>query len=204
MGHERRLRDYPENINKTGVQRGWDNYVAHADWQEGASGLCKDIRWYDDICESREEAEKFIEDHDSGWYDQLAVRYKVVKNLEKSKTYHTLKERYDRLQARYDELNDNIHYGSVKSKFITCRSCESRISTEILRSTVNKSRWYNRNLCPVCGKDLRPESALQAIKNAKENAAKAEKDLHEEEKKLQKKQEKKAEIRWLVKVEWHE
>lgn len=203
MSHNIKHIDYPENVNKKIVKAGWDEFVRHADWQEGSSGLPGEIRWIDHICSSREEAEDYIEAHDKGWYDQLAVKYKEYSKLELSKTYEILKERADRLKARYVELNEKIHYKGVKSKFITCRTCESKISTEILSSEKNISTWKNRNICPICGADIRPESTLDIIAKAKANAIKAAKDLQIEEKKLQAKQEKKAQIRWLLKIEYH-
>ena len=44
MGHEIRYADYAENVNQKKVQDDWNNYVAHEDWQEGASGASP-IRW---------------------------------------------------------------------------------------------------------------------------------------------------------------
>lgn len=51
--------------------------------------------------------------------------------------------------------------------------------------------------------DLRPESTLQLIENAKENAEKAGKDFKAEEKKLQQKIKSKAKLKWFVKIEYH-
>lgn len=47
----------PENVNKKSVQQEWDNAAACAGKKEGASGLDKDIQWYDHICDNYEEAE---------------------------------------------------------------------------------------------------------------------------------------------------
>ena len=84
MSHNVRYRDYPENVNKRKVQTDWDTFVAHEDWQEGASGLPSGIRWIDSvICNSYDAAQKYIESIDSGWYDQLAVRYHVTPKSKK-------------------------------------------------------------------------------------------------------------------------
>lgn len=47
---------YPENVNKKSVQQEWDSAAACAGKKEGASGLDKDIQWYDHICDNYEEA----------------------------------------------------------------------------------------------------------------------------------------------------
>lgn len=59
MGHEIRYADYAENVNPKKVQDDWNNYVAHEDWQEGASGASP-IRWINQTCDSYEAAENFI------------------------------------------------------------------------------------------------------------------------------------------------
>ena len=50
---------------------------------------------------------------------------------------------------------------------------------------------------------MRPESILELIEKAKQNASKAKKDYEAEVKKLQEKQKKQAVIKWLVKIEYH-
>lgn len=204
MGHNIEYFSYKENVDKKKVQRDMDNYVAHADWQEGCSGLYNNIRWIDVVLNDYDEAMDYIEKHDRDNYDQLAVKYYVYPPLVKSKTYETLKERAERLRARYNELKNNIHYKDVKAKFITCRFCDSKISVTVLADRLKSyAHWGNRNECPVCGRDLRPESTIELIEKARQNAEKAEKDLRDEEKKLKAKQRKNATIKWLVKIEYH-
>jgi hypothetical protein len=175
----------------------WNDYAAHEDWQEGCSGLDKPIRWIDKpICENYEEAEMYISEHDKGWYDQLAVRFYDYGKVEPTKTYNTLKERSERLERRYVELRDNIHYKGVKSAYVSCRGCGSKLASVYFGDRI-------KNKCPVCMADLRPESTLQLIENAKENAEKARKDFKAEEKKLQQKTKSKAKLKWLVKIEYH-
>ncbi len=204
MGHNIMHYTYKHNVNKRKVQDELDSYVRHADWQEGASGLPNPIRWLNVTLDSYEEAEKYIKEHDNDWYDQIAVMYYENHNLKPSKTYETLKERAERLNRRYMELRDKIHYADVKSKFITCRYCDSKISVAVLSGKLKSwAYWGKRNNCPVCGRDLRPESTLALIETAKKNAEKAAKDLKAEEKKLMEKQKKNAEIKWLVKIEYH-
>lgn len=196
MGHEIMHFDYPENINKKEVEVGLNEYVSHATWQEGGGGLYSPIKWIDKTFDSYGEAREYIRKIDTYNYDQLAVKYLEYPTLKYSKTYDVLKERVERLNSRYNELRNNIHYKGVKSALVTCRNCDSKIATKYIGQTV-----YNN--CPICKADLRPQSTLDLIGKAKENADKTSKDLAIEEKKLREKQKKNAKTRWLVKIEYH-
>lgn len=196
MSHNIHHSVYPENVKKERVQAEWDEYAAREDWQEGCSGLASNIQWKSRICYDEAEAYAYLEKIDSGWYDQLAVRFYDYPKLKPSKTSDTLKERMERLTSRYHELQDAIHYKGVKSQLVTCRECGSKIATKYIGVKVN-------NICPVCHSDMRPESILELIEKAKQNASKAKKDYEAEVKKLQEKQKKKAVLKWLVKIEYH-
>lgn len=198
MGHEIKHITYKENVNKKEVQSYWNDYASKAGWQEGSSGLPSDIRWIEDkVLPSYEDAMEYIKIIDNGWYDQIAVKYKHYNGLiKKTQTHQALEDRYMRLRNRYNELSSKTHYEGCKSKFISCKSCESKIN-----SAYFGQRVYN--FCPICKADLRPDTTLQLIKNAYDNYLKAEKELREEDKKARKKYESHAETRWLVKIEYH-
>lgn len=174
----------------------WNEVAEHDDWQEGCSGLCKPIRWIDHVCTDYEEADEYIKAHDNGGYDQLAVKFCKYPPIKPTKTYETLKERADRLTARYIELSNNIHYKGVKSAYVSCKNCGSKLASSYFGGRLG-------NNCPICGADLRPESTLTAINNAKANAEKAKDDLRIEEKNINNKLKKNAKIVWLVKTEYH-
>ena len=76
MAHNIRYLDYHCSVSKKAVQKSLDNYVAHEDYDEGAVGLPNPIRWIDHLCKNSDEAYEYIESHDRGWYDSLAVQYK--------------------------------------------------------------------------------------------------------------------------------
>ena len=189
MSHNIMHEDYDLKVNKKSVQKSWDNYVAHADYGEGASGLPNPIRWIENgISESYGDAMERIEKLDNGWYDQIAVKYKDCKPCT-TKKYQTLKTRLNDATISYNDKAGIIHYGPgrVSSEFIGCKHCGSKIAT----------KYINSNACPVCGEDLRPASTLQSIANAKKKVEELKKQLAEEEKKA------KYDVRWLVKIEYH-
>lgn len=196
MGHVVRTEVYPANVNKTLVQQEWDAVVRCEDRGEGASGLPYPIRWIDKTFPNIEAAQQYIEEHDNGWYDQIAVKfldYSDVK-LKETKAYEKLVEKRIDAIRRMNDLEHTFHFANVKSAFIGCKNCGSKISSKYLRT----------NYCPVCNYDMRPETVQERIKKARQNAKELEKKLAEEQRKMEEKQKKSAKVRWLVKVEWHE
>lgn len=182
--------EYKENVDKKLVQAELNDYVSQATWQEGGNGLDSAIRWIDHICPSYADAEKYIEDHDNGWYDQLAVKYReTVKPT--TQTYQKLVARREEVFNTLQERKNNVHYsaGNTKSQFVACKECGSRLATKYIRS----------NCCPLCGKDLRPASVLNAIETSKRMLKDLDKKIHEAEVKASKK----GKVKWLVKIEYH-
>ena len=179
--------DYRENVDKKAVQADLDEHVSHETWQEGGAGL-EPIRWNNYVCKNEEEARKWIEEHDSGWYDQLAVKFYDPIRGEKSPKIDELDAR---IQETYKVFRDrsNVIYPKIRtSEFIGCSNCGSRLA----------SKFLNRNTCPVCNKDLRPETMLKSIEAARTKWQKAQENKKEYIEKHSKK-----EIRWLVKIEYH-
>ena len=199
MSHNIRYYDYKENCNKAKVEKELDHYVAMEDWQEGASGLPNRIRWIQSVlCDDYDSAEQYIQSHDKGWYDCLAVRYKnpIGQVKVESKKIFDLKERISKLSSKYAELSSKIHYNGVKSAFVSCSHCGSKIAT----SYIGKY-GYVGNKCPVCKTDMRPKTVLDQIETVKKNLDNAKKNLQEEEKKVANRQ--KQDVRGLVKIEYH-
>ena len=81
MAHNIRHLDYHCSRSQREIQKRLDNFVACEDYEEGAVGLPNPIRWIDRVCKNREEAEEYIKSHDRGWYDCLAVKYKMSRKI---------------------------------------------------------------------------------------------------------------------------
>lgn len=194
MSHEIRYATYPENINRKGVKKDWDIVVQHENYQEGASELPSDIRWIEDIVlNSEEEAKEYIDTHDKGWYDQLAVRFKEIK-IKKSKKQMELENKISELTKEFNKRNSIPYATTVKSEYIGCKSCGSKLASKYIQNT---------NKCPLCHNDLRSPTTLSSLGKLMAKISDNKKNLKEEEKKLAKQQEKNAVIKWLVKVEFH-
>lgn len=76
MAHNIRYYDLHCSRSKKQFEKSVDEFVAHEDYYEDAVGLPHPIRWIDHLCKNCDEAYEYIESHDRGWYDSLAVQYK--------------------------------------------------------------------------------------------------------------------------------
>lgn len=195
MSHEIRWADYPLNVDKQHVQSQWNHVAQCEDYQEGCSGI-SNIRWNEHVCNTREDAEYWINVHDKGWYDCLACMYKVPKEVKPTESLLSMRKLLEKYAQRYHELNTQLFCEGFKSALYTCKGCNSKLAVKFLK----------RNICPVCGSDLRSDTLLKQIASARERVTNQQKAVADEEKRLRDKQTKaneKAEIRWLVKIEYH-
>ena len=133
---------YKENVDKRKVVNSLNDYVAHQDWQEGCSGLYRDI--------------KYIESHDRGDYDNLAVKYKSYANVEikSTKACENLKTKIADLTDKKRVYETQHGVRNFKSSYIGCSRCGSKVNREYLKG----------NRCPVCGEDLRGKTTLDTLK----------------------------------------
>ena len=81
MAHNIKHLDYHCSRSQRQIEKRLNSFVAIEDYEEGAVGLPQPIRWIDHQCKNRDEALEYIEKHDRGWYDCLAVKYKNGRKL---------------------------------------------------------------------------------------------------------------------------
>lgn len=202
MGHCIDYGTYDLKVNKSSVQAEWDECAAHEDWREGATGLPGKIRWIDYTCNSREEAEEYIRSHDSGWYDQLAVKFRDTDSIPKSSaTKEKLIKYISNYQAKMKAFDQEHSIANLKAELISCPVCKSKLA----RAYLVKGRCSGRpNGCPVClANDIRAEYIGKQLAAYQEKINNWQKQLKEEEKRLALKVASKAPVMWLVKVEYH-
>lgn len=194
MGHQINYHVYPQNCDRRKVQIELDDYAAHEDWQEGCTGLPNSIRWIENpICCNYDDAAQFIDQHDTGWYDQLAVRFKEYPMLKHTTKYDKLLEQSKQTYEKYRTLSSTLFFKGFKAKFITCPECKSSLSKSYLRS----------NHCPVCSGSLIPKSKAEQIARLKAKCDDLQVKLETEKRSMEQKQEKQSVIKWLVKTEIH-
>lgn len=166
-----------------------NEHVKHETYHEGGSGIGS-IRWYNDVCSSFNDAIKFLERYDKGWYDQLAVKYKSLPNGVSNRKLDTLRDRLKVLNVKYREINSNLEFKSFKASLISCKNCNSKLNKDYL----------NNNYCPLCRNDLRSDTIKQKINDLKNRIDALNKDIQVEEDLLT---DKKGVVKWLVKIEYH-
>ena len=200
MGHDIQYRTYSLNMNKKTIERELNHYVSCATWQEGGGGLAHPIRWIDHVCKDYDEAIDYIKSHDKGWYDQIAVKYKVIPyniNQPTSKKYETLQKRVEAEKAKLTAYSNAHAISTFKAEFVGCPCCGSRLKKQLLAG----------NTCPLCKTDMRGKTTLDTIARYKSNISSLENQMREECAKLdeayRKKVEKTATVEWLVKIEYH-
>ena len=173
----------------------WGNYNCDLEERGGSLyGLGSAIRFTDRVYDSREDAERYL-NSTFGNYNQTAVRYKAYPKSKPTKAMLSIQQRIDAYTVRIAEL-EKPHYTNVQSSTVRCKHCGSSLAT----AYCGKS-WNNK--CPICGTDLRPKSTLDKLAKYQAEARDLRQQLKGEEKKLNAKQEKKAEMYWLVACEVH-
>lgn len=194
MSHNIQHYDYPENVDRKKVFADLNNYVRHEAWQEG--GHLNEIRWLDaKPLLNRDDAENFIDKHDRGWYDCLAVRYLEIDRHNPTRAYTELLDRRRKAYGRFTTLNGEVYISTISSAYVGCKRCGSKMN----RVAMLKGKT-EANRCPVCGADLRPASKLERIENARKAIGEIDQKLAEEELRMAKRN---GTVRWLVKIEYH-
>ena len=183
------------NINHWSMDEKCDRKQVLWDIQEVAErdgdGYSGPLKWHDEVppLKNREEAEKWIQAHDKGWYDDHAVRYYDYGAVKVTKRMEDLKKRGVELNQKLLDFEKEHSVRCFKAEFIGCSNCGSKVAKKYLRS----------DRCPVCGSDLRSESTLKKIKEYESRIIKARDEFREE----QEKQKDGRKVRWLVKFEYH-
>lgn len=191
MGHETRYLEYDENTSKRTIENEANNIaVEDGDYH---TGLNATIRWLDAICEDRERAYEYIESHDKGWYDQLAVKYREYEPIKPSVAFCNLQTRLANERAKKAEYEKAHSVLAFKAEYVGCPNCGSKLKRDLLRT----------NSCPLCRTEMRSKTTMETLARYESNIRDLEKQIKAEERKLQEKNLKKSKIKWLVKIEYH-
>ena len=191
MGHNIYHYEYPENCNKASVERELDRLVRARTHEEGGSGLVSPIRWIGErIYDGPEQAREAIEKIDSGWYDQLAVKFRRLPNNTSSKKLDELRKKSSETYKTLSELDREIAVKSFKAQLVTCKKCGSKLNKDFLHS----------NYCPLCRSDMRSDTTQKRLAALKKKHRELQTAIRAEEEALAAK---KGKIMWMVKIEYH-
>lgn len=185
---------YADNTDKGKIQKELDSHVRQVCWEEGAGGLYGQIRFINHLCDNENEAHKYINEHDKGYYDQLAVRFKRPKpDAVIPKSYAEAEKRYFDAVSDYDTYKQKNIFAGRKSKTVGCEKCGSSLSVEYMSRRMGAC-------CPLCNNDLHSASWKETLETKRQKMTKLEKAY------LIQKQvyiDRNTEIMWLVKIEYH-
>lgn len=185
MGHAIEYFVYDEKCDRSKV----DAEVREYAWKNG-DGYSGPIHWHDEVKPiiNQEEAEKWISEHDKGWYDDHAVRFYSYSNTVRTKSIEDLEKKIKELADKSKEYAEAHSVKKFKAAFVGCPKCSSKVAREYIR--------YDR--CPVCGEDLRSKTTLDTLAGYEAKR----KELCERLKREREKHSQKT-VKWLVKFEFH-
>ena len=170
----------------------------NADRGENPSGsyFGPQMHIHDDvICDSWDDAVKWIDDHDNGFYDDHAVRYR--KNISPTVTMRKKKEQINRIRESYKSFLESAKLKNRKSEYVTCPECGSKINIPALVKYCSE----DMHSCPLCGTSLWSKSTMERNQSFLQRIKKAKREYKELEAKNNKKSS--ADLGWCVKVEVH-
>lgn len=152
---------YPELVNRDSVERAKNRRAAEFGAIEKLCGSQNPIRWLDDVEPflSEKEAKAYLEQIDSGRFDQLAVRFYPFPDEPNNETIESLRIRCGKAEMKLMELKKEANIDQIKADssygpgFFTCPHCLSQLRHDLLKS----------NDCPVCNLDLRPKELTNKI-----------------------------------------
>lgn len=187
MTHNVEYYDYPKSTSLKEIFKGLDTYVRHQTYLEGGSGIDNIRTPTDKIFDTRVEAEEYIESVDNGWYDQIAVQYRASDKISSTKIDEFRRKISETYTLKNKLYNESI--SSRKSAYIGCLNCGSKINKDYIET----------HKCPVCGISLLSETTKNRIAGYEAKIKQYKEKIVEEQKKVNKK----ADVRWLVKIEYH-
>ncbi len=174
----------------------WGDYNCDIRERGGfGGGLGCSVQFTSMVFNDFEEAEKYL-DGTFGAYRQKAVRYYEYPKRTKTATEKKLEEKFKKTNEALNALEDTPHYKGVKSAFVTCPECGSKIATSFCGRS-----WHNS--CPVCRHDMRPQSVLDRRDALKKTLSQTRKEWTAETKKADEKNKSKAKLCWAVACEVH-
>ena len=183
------------NIDYWSVEEKCDRGAVLCDIEDVArrngDGYSGPLKWHDEVSplKNREEAEKWIQAHAKGWYDDHAVRYYDYSRAKITKKIEEMQKKNAELGLKIAEYQKKHSVKNFKANFIGCDKCGSKVARVYLRS----------DKCPVCGDDLRSVGVIAGENELYHKRA----VLLEKIKEETEKQEKNRDVRWLVKFEYH-
>lgn len=185
MGHNITYTSLPSHLTRDEVT----SRVFYAVARNGDAGTSRIEFYSDKIFDSYDEAKEFIVKVDHGYYGGYAVKYRDYNKMTPNAAVVALQKKASDTLKKKDAFATEHSVQNMKPAFIGCPNCGSKLNRSRIRGQV----------CPLCLVDLRSQSTLTRLRGFDEKYRELQDKILEE----QKRQKDKAEIRWLVKYEYH-
>lgn len=190
MSHNIQYYTYKETTDKNVITSELNEYVEKSTWEEGGNGLVHPIRFIDEVLPDYDAGVEYIQQHDKGWYDCLAVKFKTYPNDKTTKKLDDLTAKFNEAHGKFAAAANKVVVKDFKSEFIGCKHCGSKIKKEYIKT----------NYCPVCNKDMRSDAVKDKISQLHKRQQQLADAIKEEKRKISVKY---GETMWLVKIEYH-
>ena len=145
-------------------------------------------KFFDEICNTEEDAQEFLYNKHLQREYNRAVRYHVP--TEKIKKVQALVARLEATIETKEQYKKNHHPSTFKAEFIGCPTCKSKIAKKYIKGSSHS--------CPVCSGELWSETTQKKIASYNEKIADIQKQIKAEEKKANAKNK---ELAWYVEAE---
>lgn len=192
MGHYITYMSFPRKTTRTEIFAARARVIENDGERDGGVLLSSDngFKLHDGrIFDTYDEAEAEINRLDKGWYDDHGVLYRDYSKVKPTKAMETVRAQIATTKDKRREYINSHQPNRVKAEFIGCHNCGSKIAKKYLRSSN----------CPICNHTLLPKSTQDRITAFDKKI----KELENRYADAEKKQKEKAEVKWLVKLEFH-
>lgn len=141
------------------------------------------------VFDNYEAAQNYIDSIDHDFYGGYAVKYYDFSKMKFTKKIEELQVKIKDVQTKWQEYEQAHSVKNQKAVFIGCPECGSKLNRERLKA----------ERCPLCHAELRAKTTLERLASFESRIREYEKRIGEE----RMKEKKKAEVKWLVKFEYH-
>lgn len=186
MSHATNYLTFPEKTSLSEMTSKIQDIVAHSGDRYGTERITIPT---EKVFEDSEAAEKYISSLDNSWYQGYAVRFQMYKRKQPSvKMLELQKKRNEEYKKQRAYLDDHS-VTKQKAALIGCPKCGSKLSREYMKG----------NYCPLCRANLLSATVQKRLAAFDTKIEKIEQQMVAAEKENREK----ADIKWLVKYEYH-
>lgn len=185
MSHSINYRTFNSNVSKENIT----NTICHMVSLSGDGYGTDHISFTDRIFNDEDAAHEYLNSKAGSFYEGYAAMFYDYSHVPSSSKIKELNEKISEFVSRRKVYIEENSVKKQKAAYIGCPKCGSKLKRELIFA----------NSCPLCHTELRSKTTLDRISSFDARIAACHQKIKEERKKDQKK----AEVKWLVKYEYH-